>query len=82
MKLSLDEGLGLTVQSDPDVLALDEALGRLQALDERQARIVELRFFGGLTVTEVAEILGMSKRAIEAEWTMISAWLRRELSSG
>jgi RNA polymerase sigma factor (TIGR02999 family) len=80
-KLSLDEGLGLTVESDPDVLALDEALSKLQALDEQQARIVELRFFGGLTVGEVAEVLGMSKRAVEAEWTMVSAWLRRELSS-
>ena len=47
----------------------------------RQAKIVELRFFGGLTVAEVAEFLGVSKRTVEAEWTMIRAWLRRELSN-
>lgn len=81
VKISLDEGLGLTVESDPDVLALDDALTRLQALDPRQAQLVEMRFFGGLTVAEVAEVLGMSKRAVEQEWTMVSAWLRRELSA-
>jgi RNA polymerase sigma factor (TIGR02999 family) len=82
VKLSLDEGLGLSVESDPDVLALDAALTKLAGLDERQARIVEMRFFAGLTMAEVAEILGMSKRSAEAEWTMVSAWLRRELTSG
>ncbi|HVV82174.1 MAG TPA: ECF-type sigma factor [Kofleriaceae bacterium] len=82
VKLSLDEGLGLSVESDPDVIALDDALNRLQALDPRQAQIVEMRFFAGLTMAEVAEVLGMSKRAAEAEWTMVSAWLRRELTAG
>ena len=48
--------------------------------DARQAKIVELRFFGGLTVAEVAEVLGVSKRTVEGEWTMIRAWLRRELA--
>jgi RNA polymerase sigma factor (TIGR02999 family) len=81
VKLSLDEGLGLSVESDPDVLALDDALNRLQELDPRQARLVELRFFAGLTMAEAAEVRGMSKRAAEAEWTMVSAWLRRELTS-
>jgi RNA polymerase sigma-70 factor (ECF subfamily) len=81
VKLSLDEGLGLSVESDPDIIALDEALTRLQELDPRQAKLVEMRFFAGLTVAEVAEVLGMSKRSVEAEWTMVSAWLRRELTS-
>lgn len=81
VKLSLDEGLGLSVESDPDVLALDDALTRLQALDPRQAQLVELRFFAGLTMAEAAEVLGMSKRSAEAEWTMVSAWLRRELTA-
>jgi RNA polymerase sigma factor (TIGR02999 family) len=81
VKVSLDEGLGLSSGDDADVLAVDEALGRLEALDPQQAKIVELRFFGGLTVEEVAQQLGMSKRAVEAEWTMIAAWLRRELRS-
>lgn len=80
VKVSLDSGLQLSVQRDPDILALDQALTRLAALDERQARIVEMRFFGGMTVSDVADVLGVSKRTIEAEWTMIKAWLRRELS--
>ncbi len=65
---------------DEDVLALDEALNKLAQLDQRQSQIVEMRFFGGLTVQEVAEVLGISKRTVESEWTMIRVWLRRELS--
>lgn len=80
VKVSIDSGLQLSVQRDPDVLALDAALTRLATLDPRQARIVEMRFFGGMTVQDVAQVLGTSKRSIEAEWTMIKAWLRRELS--
>jgi RNA polymerase sigma-70 factor, ECF subfamily len=70
--------------SDPDleVVALDEALRRLAALDERQARIVELRFFGGLNVEEVAESLNVSKRTVEGDWTLARAWLHRELTEG
>ncbi len=62
-----------------DVLALDESLERLAALDPRQARIVELRFFGGLGVEAVASVLGVSARTVEADWRMARAWLRREL---
>jgi RNA polymerase sigma factor (TIGR02999 family) len=79
-RIVLDDHLQLSVQRDDDVLALDEALHVLAQRDERQARIVELRFFGGLTVEEVALVLGVSKRTVEAEWTMIKAWLRRELA--
>jgi RNA polymerase sigma factor (TIGR02999 family) len=81
VKVSLEEGLGLSSGADADVLAVDEALGRLEAVDPQQAKIVELRFFGGLTVDEVAQQLGVSKRTVEAEWTMVAAWLRRELRS-
>jgi RNA polymerase sigma factor (sigma-70 family) len=52
----------------------------LEKVDPRQAAIVELRFYGGLTVDEVAVALGISKRSVEAEWTMVRAWLRKELS--
>lgn len=62
-----------------DMLALDEALTRLAARDERQARIVELRFFGGLTNNDVADVLGVSVRTVEGEWSMARAWLSREL---
>ena len=79
-RISLDEGLGLTVHRDADVVAVDEALKRLAEVDERQARIVEMRFFGGLSVEEVAAVMGVSKRTVEGEWTMIKAWLRRELT--
>jgi RNA polymerase sigma factor (sigma-70 family) len=61
---------------------LECALEKLSKLDPRQAQIVELRFFGGLPLDKVAEALGMSKRSVEREWTMIRAWLRRELSEG
>ncbi|MFO0872928.1 MAG: sigma-70 family RNA polymerase sigma factor [Phycisphaerales bacterium] len=63
-----------------DVLALDEALRRLAAIDPRQARVVELRFFGGLGMEEVAETLDVSKRTAELDWTMARAWLSRELA--
>lgn len=74
------------VGDDPDgldaeqLLGLHRALERLRELDERQTRVAELRFFGGLNVREVAEILGVSKRTVEADWTHARAWLRRELA--
>jgi RNA polymerase sigma-70 factor (ECF subfamily) len=78
-RIALDEGLALSVNRDEDLLAVDEALKKLADLDPRQARIVELRFFAGMTVAEVAEVLDVSKRTVEAEWTAVRAWLRREL---
>jgi RNA polymerase sigma factor (TIGR02999 family) len=65
-----------------DLLDLDAALKKLHALDERQARIVELRFFGGLSNEEAAEILGVKPRLVADEWTMARAWLKRELLRG
>jgi RNA polymerase sigma-70 factor (ECF subfamily) len=64
-----------------DIMALDHALTRLAQVDERQASVVELRFFGGLTVPEVAEVLGVSVRTVEGEWTHARAWLKRELAA-
>jgi RNA polymerase sigma factor (TIGR02999 family) len=64
-----------------DVTALDQALQALEALDERQARIVELRFFGGLTVEETAELLEISSATVKRDWTLAKIWLRRELSA-
>lgn len=80
-RIALEDGLGLSVGRDADVLAVDAALQRLAEVDPRQAEIVTLRFFGGLSVEEVAIVLNLSKRTVEAEWTMIKAWLRRELSA-
>jgi RNA polymerase sigma factor (TIGR02999 family) len=62
-----------------DLLGLDEALTRLSALDERQGRVVELRFFGGLSVEETAATLDVSPRTVEEDWRMAKAWLKREL---
>ncbi len=65
-----------------DVLAVNEALTRLAAFDARQARIVELRYFGGLSVDETAECLGVSRRTVLREWTVARAWLHAELAEG
>lgn len=74
------EGPALSIERDADVIALDEALTRLAEVDPRQADIVVMRFFGGLDVQEVADVLGVSKRTVEAEWTATKAWLKRALA--
>lgn len=78
-RVPLEESQKLTIDHPEDVIAVHEALEKLEQLDPRQAKIVELRFFGGLTMPEVAQALNLSPRTIEAEWTMVRAWLRREL---
>jgi RNA polymerase sigma-70 factor (ECF subfamily) len=78
--LSFDEVLTLSVGEEDDVLRVEEALQALAAIDPRQADIVTMRFFGGLSMTEVAEALGVSKRTADREWVLIKAWLRRELA--
>lgn len=79
-KLALSEDLIAAPQRDIDLLALDEALTKLSALSERMGRVVELRFFGGLTVEEVAHVLDVSTRTVEGDWKTARAWLSRELS--
>jgi len=81
-RVALDEAVALSPQKDEDVLALDEVLERLGKLDPRQAKVVELRFFGGMSVEEVAQALGVSKRTVEGDWTFARAWLARELRQG
>jgi RNA polymerase sigma-70 factor (ECF subfamily) len=78
--VTLDEAVAPVADPDVDAYALHEALERLAELDPRQARVVEMRFFGGLSVEEVAEALGVSKRTVEGEWSHAKAWLRVELS--
>ena len=65
-----------------EILGVDEALDRLAALDSQQSRVVELRYFAGLTVEETAEVLAISPRTVERDWAMAAAWLRTELSKG
>jgi RNA polymerase sigma factor (TIGR02999 family) len=75
----LDEALALVAERTPDVVALDDALRALAELDPRQAQIVELRFFGGLSIEEAAEVIGLSPATVKREWSAARAWLRREL---
>jgi len=78
-KLSLDEVVLLSPDRPDKMLALDQSLTRLEKLDPRQSRIVELRYFGGLTVDEVAEVLGVSPTTVRREWTSAKAYLYGEL---
>ena len=81
LRVTLDERLAPDDESLPplDVLALDDALARLLVLDERKGRVVELRFFAGLDVAEVATVLGVSQRTVATDWQFARAWLRGEL---
>jgi RNA polymerase sigma-70 factor (ECF subfamily) len=79
-RITLD-GRDLSDTGEVDLLALDDALRTLARLDERQARIVELKFFGGLTMDEIAEALEVSARTVDADWSHAKAWLHRELSA-
>lgn len=72
----------VSVTDFDDVLSVDEALVKLSKVNETQAKLIELRFFAGMTVAEAAEAIGMSKRYVEKQWTFAKAWLRRELSEG
>ncbi len=63
-----------------DLVALDEALTRLAEFDERQARIVELRYFSGLSIEETAEVLGISPATVKSDWNVAKAWLRHEIT--
>lgn len=81
-RITLDESLVADKGKPVDLLALDHALTTLASLDAQQARIVELRFFGGLTVQETADAVGVSPASVKRGWTMARAWLRREVSKG
>lgn len=78
-KLSLDEAMIVSKEKIEDLMAVDEALNSLAAIDLQQSRVVELRVFGGLTVEETAEVLGVSPRTVKREWSMAKAWLHRQL---
>lgn len=78
-KIPLEEPLVFTEEQSDDLVSLDEALERLAQFDERQSRVVELRFFGGLTVDETAEVLGISSKTVKRDWAVARAWLHREV---
>jgi RNA polymerase sigma factor (TIGR02999 family) len=78
-RVTLDDRLALAQNRDIDVQALDQALSRLEQIDERQVRIVELRFFSGLGVEETADVLGVSSATVKREWQSARLWLSREI---
>ena len=81
-RITLDDSLLIAEDRLADVVAIDEIMSRLEALDARQGQIVELRFFGGLSVEEVAEVMSISTPTVKREWQSAKAWLHRELTRG
>jgi len=81
-KISLDEAISFFEKRELDLLALNEALNDLATLDPQQAQIVEMRFFGGLTTEEIADVLDISAATSKRDWESAKLWLRRQLSSG
>ena len=79
-RIEIDEAMIVSRERAAEVLALDDVLKKLANFDPQQSRIVELRFFGGLTIEETAEVLDLSRATIKREWTAARAWLYRELS--
>ena len=81
VRVSLEDTAELSASPSVDFSALDEALERLSSFDARQARLVELRYFGGMTLEETARVLGLSVATVKREWALARTWLRRELES-
>ena len=81
-RITLQEDLATAPQRDVNLLALDDALTRLETVDPDKSRMVELRFFSGLSVEETAEVMGVSPRTIDRQWQTAKAWLHREINSG
>jgi RNA polymerase sigma factor (TIGR02999 family) len=79
LKLSLDEAIDLTDEKELDVVALDDALLSLATFDPQQSGIVELRFFGGLSIKDTATVLGISPATVKRDWILAKAWLHREI---
>ncbi len=81
IRVPFEDAVAIASAPELDVVALDEALKRLAEIDEQQGKIVELRFFSGLTVEETAEELGISPATVKRDWSMAKAWLHREISN-
>ena len=81
-RVSLDEISLLSEEQAEELIALEEALERLAVLSERQSRVVEMRFFSGLTIEETAHVLEVSPASVKRDWTVARAWLNRQLAGG
>jgi RNA polymerase sigma factor (TIGR02999 family) len=79
-RITLQDELAVTDQLDVNLLALDEALSKLEAIDPEKSKLVELRFFSGLTVPETAEVMSISPRTVDRQWQTAKAWLYREIA--
>ena len=80
-EVSFNEELIISRQRSAEVVALHEALNELAAIDERKSKVVELKFFGGLSIEETAEVLGVSQGTVMRDWTLAKAWLRLAMNS-
>ena len=81
-RVTFDEGLAVTGEPGQELVALDDALEALAKFDERKSRVIEMRFFGGLTVEQTAEVLNVSPDTVMRDWRLAKAWLEREMSGG
>jgi RNA polymerase sigma factor (TIGR02999 family) len=79
-KIELDDLAALPMKSDPDLLALDDALDQLFRIDERQGKIVEMKFFGGLSAPEISLVMGISRATVDRDWATARVWLHRQMS--
>lgn len=80
--IQLDEKVAIPMQSGSDLVAIDDALTALALVDSRKSRVVELRFFGGLSVAEIADVLQVSQETVHRDWRLAKSWLRREIGKG
>ncbi|HKV40220.1 MAG TPA: sigma-70 family RNA polymerase sigma factor [Blastocatellia bacterium] len=81
LRVSLSDVASMANSPAGEILALDEALNNLAAIDSRKCQVIELRYFGGLTIAETAEVLGVSHTTVEDDWKIARAWLRREMAA-
>jgi RNA polymerase sigma factor (TIGR02999 family) len=82
LRVTLNSAIALPIARTTDLVALDDALLELAKIDEQQSRIVELRFFGGLTTEEAADVLGVSRSTVKRDWNVAKAWLTRQMKKG
>jgi len=78
-RVTLDEGMAMSGQREINLLALDDALKKFEEIDPQKSRIVELRFFSGMSIEETAEVMGLSRRTVDRQWQLAKAWLHREI---
>jgi RNA polymerase sigma factor (TIGR02999 family) len=79
-RIEFEEMFSLPVKDDAELLALDDALNELSRIDERQGKIVEMKFFGGLTSPEISEVMGLSRATVDRDWAIARVWLHRKVS--